>query len=161
MKTKVDELKKAREGLVDLINGFPKKKREAILFDKWSLKDILVHLTGWANYQIEALEKLKSGKEQEIVKNLKNSINDEFVKSKKKIDWDKVYQDFLAATDSLAKQYQSLPKQLWGKRFYKNKKTTPKEFIDIEIRHYNNTHGPQIKKFLKLLTPCKPGSRND
>jgi len=71
-----------------------------------------------------------------VLEKLKNSINVDFVALRKKVSWEKVYQEFIKTTNSLIKAY-------------RNQKTIPKKLIDIEIRHYQKTHAPQIEKVLK------------
>lgn len=148
----INQLKEARENLIKIVDEFPEKERETIFFGQWSLKDILSHLIGWANHQIDILGKLKRNEGIELPKNLKNSINIDFVSAKRKVNWGKIYQEFVNVSKNLIQKYESLPNRLWKKKFHKDRKTTPEDFIDIEIRHYNNTHGPQIKKALRKLS---------
>jgi len=121
------------------------------LFDQWSLKELLSHLTGWAKYQINLLERLEKGKQEKLQKSLKNSINIDFVLTRREYDWKKAYQEFLNSSESLIKKYELLPEKLWKEKVYKDKEITSEEFIKIEIKHYIKTHGPQIKKVLKQL----------
>lgn len=153
MKSKlITDLKVARKNLISLVDRFPNNKREKILFDKWSLKDILVHLTGWANHQIETLIKLKAGKKVVIQNNLKDSINENLVFTKGNLSWKVVYNDFLETSNELISHYQNLPRNLWDKKIWEEKETTPRKYIEIEINHYKETHGPQIEKYLQQLT---------
>lgn len=147
----VEKLKEARSEFIKLVESFPKEKREEVLFDKWCLKDLLAHLTGWNIHQIKALEHLVAGKQFELPKNLKNSINIDFVQERLDRSFEKVYQEFLEASQELVETYENTPSKLWHKPLFDKKQKTPEEFIQIEINHLNNTHGPQIKKALKRL----------
>ena len=149
MNNLVNEFKRARESLIRTIEEFPKEKRELILFDKWSLKNILSHLSGWAKYQRDSLRLFKKGREPQFPENLKASINEDFVLQRDKWSWNRVYQEFLRLSEELIKEYKDLPGELWEKMMDKEQKITPKEFIKIEINHYRKTHGPQVKKVLK------------
>ena len=144
----VAELEKAIARLTKTVDCFPKGKRELILFDKWSLKDILVHLTGWAKYQTKTLKEIQKGKSAETLPNLKSLINEDFVDERKNLSWERVYQDFSTATQKLVNEYRRLPEKFWQKKVYQDKATTVADFIQIEINHYQKTHGPQIAKAL-------------
>lgn len=145
------KFKKVRARLIQDIDNFPEDKREVIIFDKWSLKNILSHLSGWASYQINTLQRLKRGEDVETPKNLKASINEDLVSQQKDWVWDRVYQEFLKLSGELSKEYENLPKRMRGERIYNDKETTVKDFVEIEINHYDKTHGPQIKGVLKNL----------
>lgn len=143
------EFKTARKNLISCVNKLPKDKRGDILFNKWSLKDILIHLTGWARYQYITLRNFRMGRELISPQNLEFSINDSLVAEKRRSHWRSIYDGFIKVSDQLIAEYEDLPQRLWGKKIWKGEKTTLKEFIAIEIRHYRNTHGPQINKVLK------------
>lgn len=149
MKTLVNEFKSVRKDLIRIIDSFPGEKRELVLFDKWSLKNILSHLSGWAKYQTDVLVQFERGEKIKISKNLKVLINEDFVFQRLKWNWDRVYREFLETSEKLIKEYEDLPGELWEKKLYDDKETTMKDFIKTEINHYKNTHGPQIKQFLK------------
>lgn len=151
MKKLIKEFEEAKQDLIKIINSFPEEKREKTLFDKWSLKNLLSHLTGWGNYQISTLKQFKRGAEPIVPKSLKSSINDVFVSKRSPWSWNKVYDEFLRISQDLIDEYRGLPGKLWKKEIWKNKKTTPQEFIKIEINHYRKTHGHQIKRILKSL----------
>lgn len=145
----IKEFKEARADLIDTVKQFPKDKKEEVLFDKWSLKDILVHLTGWGLHQIDTLRKFQKGKRIITPDNLKASINEDRVAKGKNVDWDTVFKQFINIGEELVLEYDSLPSSLWDRRIWATKEITPKECIQIEINHYKSTHGPQIKKVLK------------
>lgn len=151
MKILVSEFKQARKNFIRLINTFPKERIELILFNKWNLKNILAHLSGWAKYQKDTLRQLKKGIKIEVSKNLKDSINNDFVASREKWHWDRVYHEFLKLSRDLIKEYESLPAGLWKNKIYHDKKDTVEDFIKIEINHYSKTHGPKIKEVLENL----------
>ncbi len=148
MRPLIKQFSDARSSITDVIGQFPKNQRGGKLFGEWSLKDILVHLTGWANFQMSTLYQLKTGKKLSTEHNPKREINDDFVRHHGDIPWSQVYQNFLTATEGLAKEYEGLPEALWNTKIWSDKETTPKEFIQLEINHYKNTHGPQMKLVL-------------
>jgi len=152
MEDLTNELKTAKAKLIRLVDSFPREKRELVLFDKWSLKDILSHLSGWAKYQIETLKQIKRGDEVRSPKNLKITINESLVSLRQKWSWDKVYQEFLRLSEELVNEYENLPEKLWKRQIVKSKQPTVEDFIKIEINHYRKTHGPQIKEKISFLT---------
>lgn len=136
----------ARDQFIKLIDDFPRDMRENKLFGEWNLKQILIHLTGWSKYQTEVLIEFKKGYEFKIHPNLKSTINEDLVAQKSALTWNQVYRDFILSGKRLVDEYNSLSDKLWSKKIWTNEKTTPKDFIQIEINHYKNTHGPQIKQ---------------
>lgn len=147
------EFKQAREEVIELVKLFPKGRREKVLFGQWSLKNLLSHLSGWAKYQIGTLRQLKRKVNIEVPKNLKASINHNFVAQREKRDWDRVYREFLGLSEELIEEYESSPSELWKNKVYKDKdkETTVEDFIKIEINHYSKTHSPQIKRVLRAV----------
>ncbi|MGB6838678.1 MAG: hypothetical protein WBD86_01325 [Microgenomates group bacterium] len=149
MKNLIKQFEKARKDFLETIDSFPKPRVEEVLFDEWSLKNILSHLSGWAKYQTDTLRLFRKGDKIEVQKNLKHSINEDFVFRREKWSWGRVYQEFLKLSGDLIKEYESLPKELWENEIYNGKETTVEDFIKIEINHYNKTHGPQISRVLE------------
>lgn len=155
----VDEFKDARKTLIRSIDDFPIENRESAVFDKWNLKDILSHLSGWAKYQADILEQFRKEGKAESTEGLKASINTDFVTQRKRWSWNRVYQEFLKLSENLVKEYENLPKELWKNKVYGDKETTVSDFIKIEINHYTNTHGKQIRGALKKLNAASPENR--
>lgn len=148
MNNLVQELNAVIKSFLEDIKNFPAKDWEKILFDKWSLKQILIHLTGWADYQVQTLEEFQEEKEPVIPDRLKERINDDLVAKKGNEAWKKVYADFLKTEASLISQYKKLRDKDWDRKIWKDRQTTPRKFINLEIKHYKDTHGPQIQHLL-------------
>ncbi len=148
MSSLVKQFSSVQRSLIKIIDQFPKDQREKKLFGEWNLKDLLVHLTGWANYQTITLSQFKKGEELSMKVRTKQEINDSLVRQRRDVPWNQVYQDFLTASGRLIKEYEDLSETLWNTEIWKDRETTPKEFIQLEINHYKNTHGPQIKNVL-------------
>src|SRR3989339_454114 len=128
----VEELNAVIKLFLEDIRNFPAKDRDKILFDKWSLKQILIHLIGWADYQVKTLEEFQEGKEPVIPDHLKESINDDLVAKKGNEAWEKVYADFLKTEASLTNRYKKLRDKDWDKKIWKGKQTTLREFVNLE-----------------------------
>lgn len=143
----LEEFKKVREEFIGVVNKFPKDKREEILFDQWSLKQVLVHMARWDNCLSDNVEYLLEGKEPPFY----GKVNDFNVVSQnlcKDWDWDKTYQEFLKGGERLIKTYESLAENLWGQKFWRDKNSTPEKFLKIVMHHYKKEHLPYLKKIL-------------
>jgi len=146
MKDLITEFQKASKLFVDTINKFPIEKRETILFDQWSLKDILAHILGWHKLFLINLSNLTNdnapvdwGKIDEF--NRKN------VSRNQSSSFSSIFQDLKKTDQELIKQLESLTLQNWQKKFWPNRTYTPQKILEIEIKHYLHTHIPQINNF--------------
>lgn len=142
-----EELRQARGKFIETIDSVPEAKRNEIFLGKWDLKDILSHLTGWASHQIEVLRALRNGTLPERHESVKD-FNDESVKSRREKSWSEVYDEFIGIGERLLAEYKALASALWKRNIWKDKELTPEGFIRIEIKHYQETHLPQIKDWL-------------
>ena len=62
MKKLIKDFKQARLAVIQALDSFPKGKREEILFEKWTLKDLIAHMNGWNIIGTKAVRSLKQGK---------------------------------------------------------------------------------------------------
>ena len=150
MKNLVDVYIRVRLEFLDIINKFPENKREEILFDKWSLKDVIAHLSGWTLHQVEVLNDLKNNRIPKSPGSSKDYNNNQ-VEKRSKWSFEKVYNEFLSSTDALLKEYKSLPKSIIDKKIWPNRRFTPKIYFEFELEHYTKTHLPQIQKMLETI----------
>jgi hypothetical protein len=147
MNSLVKELIKARKDLLTVINSIKSKKRECLVLGKWNLVNIISHLSGWALYQIDVLQKLKRGENVTKPDNI-DQFNYNSVNSRINWTWVQIFEEFENVSDKLISEYKTLDKHLWNKNIYNRDNFTPKEFIKIEIKHYRQTHLLQIKELL-------------
>lgn len=140
----IDEFKKVRQDVKLAVDQFPEEKREQCLFDKWSLKDIVAHLSGWDIFTVEAIKGLEKDNVLDWGAGV-NEFNKKQVEKRKKWSWKKVYNEFIEVGDKLFKAYEDLSEEYWDKKFWPNKDETPREFLKIDIDHYKNEHLSQIK----------------
>lgn len=141
----IDDFKKARLEFIKVLDNFPKDKRETALFDNWSLKDLVGHISGWNIAGTNAARFLKEGKTPEWIKSI-NDFNKENVDKRKRWSWQRVYQEFFAASKNLIEEFERLPEELWEKKYWPERKYTPLKMFKIELKHIKNTHLPQILK---------------
>ncbi|OGC52141.1 hypothetical protein A2982_01480 [candidate division WWE3 bacterium RIFCSPLOWO2_01_FULL_39_13] len=144
----VDDLTQARKSIIDAVSKLTSNKQNVQLAGDWNLKDLIAHLTGWADYQIEIIKAIRSNSTPPEPGRI-DDFNQKSTAARKKTSWKKVYDEWLKASQELIEEYDSLRDALWGKPLWKNKKTTLEKLIKIEIRHYQKTHLPQIEKLLK------------
>ncbi len=93
----VDELVDSREAVIEAISKISKDKRETVFSGDWSLKDIIAHLTGWANYQISVIKDLKEGKVPKEPGNI-DGFNKKSTETRANLSWDKIYSEFVEAS---------------------------------------------------------------
>ncbi len=139
------KFKQSRNLLLLAIKKFPAKSQEDILFDKWSLKDVVAHINGWDILTIDAIKTFKKGKFPKWGTTV-TEFNKTSVQKRKKWGWDKVFAEFKKLGVQIYKEYGSLPEELWDKKIYKNKSFTPRSFLKIDIHHYVKEHLPIILK---------------
>lgn len=142
------KFKELHKGLIDLVNNFSPEDREKILFDKWSLKDILAHVIGWNDLNTEHVIAVSQGTEPEWVADV-DKYNDEQVNKRKGISWDEVYGEFVKSGERLAQTFQDLPEEVWDKKCGYEKRYTPRAYLEHMIEHYEKEHIPQLKSYLK------------
>lgn len=147
MKQLINEFKKVRQEFIILIDQIPKRERDTLYIGEWTLKDLLSHFIGWANFQTKLVNDLIRGNEPANISNVQK-YNESSVQVGKNWHWDKTYREFLKAGERLISSYLFIPKELWQKPIWKNKKTTPAKLIKIETGHYQGEHLTQIKSLL-------------
>jgi len=143
----LEEYIESRKELIRVIRKFPINLREKAFLGEWSLKDIIAHLTGWAEHQAKVLRDLINCVHIEYVGNIQE-FNEKSVAKRKDQTWRKIYAEFIKVTAELITLYGDLPKKLWKKKIWQDKKYTPEKYIKIEIRHYIKTHIPQIQQVI-------------
>jgi len=144
----VNTLVKARSELLETVDKIDQEKADKVIIGNWNLKDIIAHLTGWAEYQIAVLKAIRLGKLPPDYGNVQD-YNQQSTRSRKDLPWDRIYEEYKEKSQQLVEEYKSLPDELWTKPIERGKKPTMEKLIKIETRHYAETHLPQIKKLLE------------
>ena len=146
MNITIDKLINIRMELLDAVNKFDSDKREVVLFDKWTLKDVLAHLCGWDQLTAAVLINLINGKQSMWGKGV-NEMNQESVNLHQPKSWNEIYNEFVAGSQKMIDEYSNLLENMWNQPLYPNKKFTPAKFLKIDIDHYQE-HLEAIKKIL-------------
>ena len=144
----IKELINARKQVIEAVARVDKSKQAKAFVGEWTLKDIIAHLSGWANYQVEVIKALNNGQTPPEPGNI-DGFNRRSTEIRADIHWDKVYAEFLEGSQKLVDEYKGIKDKDWKKLLWKNKKTTLEKFINIEVRHYKKTHLPQILGLMK------------
>ncbi|NTU46156.1 ClbS/DfsB family four-helix bundle protein [Candidatus Roizmanbacteria bacterium] len=141
----------ARNQFIAVIDNFPVEKRLTVLFDKWSLRDILVHIAGWDRAITENIRDLKQGNEPPFYGKI-DDFNANSIEHGKNWTWEKTYIKFVQAGEKMIYEYETLSDGLWEKPFWKSKNSTPAKFLKIETKHYFHEHLPEIKMIISQLS---------
>jgi len=144
MKFEIKKLFQLRQQIINIIHQFPADKRQVILFDQWSLREILAHLSGWDVFTAESVEKFKSGK-LPVWGGKINIFNQKSLEQREKLTWTEIYNEFIASSQKMIDQYQSIDDKLWNQKIWPDKSYTPAKFLKIDIDHYQD-HLEEIKK---------------
>lgn len=142
-----EEFRQVRKEFIDSVDSIPKSRRNEIFLGEWSIKDILAHLTGWGLHQIGVLRDFQNGVLAERPESVKD-FNDKSVEARRKLAWSGVYDEFVKTGEQLLAEYDALTDDQWKKKIWPDKELTPEGFIKIEIKHYRETHLPQIRAWL-------------
>lgn len=144
----LDRFVEVKQKVKVLIDQFPKQKRNEVLFDKWSLKDVVAHLSAWMEDDLKALRNLKKGKKTFWEPDL-DAFNEKGVSTRKGKSWDAVYKEFTDLIEDLNNEYLSLSEELFNTEMWKNHKGTPARSLKVDIRHWEEEHIPSLTKVLE------------
>jgi len=143
----IEKVEGVRYKVKNLIDRFPANKREAVLFDKWSLKDVVAHLNTWMVHDIDCLENLMRGAEPYWEPDV-DKFNEEGVSTRKSKSWEEVYDEFVFLVEKLNRVYRQLPEDLFEVNIWKNHDETAVKFLEGEIRHWEGEHVPLLEKIV-------------
>ncbi len=142
----LDEFTKISEELDILIRKFPAERREEIIFDKWSLKNVVSHLNHWMVHDLDCLNALLANKvpywEPEV-----EEFNRKGVEARSNNNWDQVYFEFVELKNKLLNLYKEIPEDLRYKRIWPDKNETPEKFLEEDIKHWKDEHIYGLNKF--------------
>lgn len=141
----LQQYQQIRDELVDYLEKLPAEKWSSPIYEGWTVKDLIAHLSGWAEYQINCLKLFASGVGN-IPKPKVQERNEESVEKRKKSQAKEIKKEFITLSENMIKSYGSLSDNQWQKPIWEGTKTTPEKFIKIEIKHYSETHFPDLKR---------------
>ncbi len=132
--------------LDNLIQKFPSERREEVVFDKWSLKNVVSHLNHWMVHDLDCLNALRDNKvpywEPDI-----EEFNRKGVEARSNNNWEQVYSEFVELKNKLLNLYKEIPEDLRNKKIWPNKNETPEKFLKEDIKHWRDEHIFGLNKF--------------
>ncbi len=143
MQDKIDQFNKLREKIIYFAGIYPIDKRKVAIFDKWSLKDVLAHLSNWVVHDIDCLEALKEGREPYWEPDV-DEFNARGIEERKDKSWNEVFDEFSNLSKKLVEIYETLPNDLWERDIWKGRGQTAKRFLHEDIEHWRNEHLTEI-----------------
>ena len=147
MDKQLEEFEKVRLILIQSLNDFPKERREEVLFDKWSLKDVVAHLSGWMSAAANNIKSLKEGQTPLWVESI-DKFNQDNVEKRRDWGWERLHQELVEVSNEFVQEYRGLPEELWEKKYWPNRSFTPKKILEIELKHWRDSHQLQLTKFI-------------
>jgi hypothetical protein len=139
MKDKINTFKEIKDELTKATTRFSSQQREEKVFDKWSLKDVVAHLSNWMIHDTDCLKALKKGKEPYWEPDV-DEFNKKGVESRKNRAWDEVYKEFIDLGNELINLYETLPGELREKQIWEGKNQTARRFLQEDIEHWRDEH---------------------
>ena len=147
MHEQVDRLTESLREFTEVVDRFPESRRLEVVFDSWSLREVLTHMAACDSTLTAGLQDLQKGLEPPFMDNTQK-YNEEAAEKAQTLSWNQAYCEFIEAGEGLILAYAQLPENLWQKPFWCGKKYTPARFFDVTIRHYKEEHLPEILKFI-------------
>ncbi|MEK7524988.1 MAG: hypothetical protein AAB548_01290 [Patescibacteria group bacterium] len=144
----IEKTENVRNRVRDLVDHFPPEKREEILYDRWSLKDVVAHLNTWMIHDVGCLESLMKGIEPYWEPDV-DEFNERGVSARRDKSWEDVYVEFVLLMEKLNRIYRQLPEDLFEMKIWKDHDETAVKFLEGEITHWEGEHIPLLEKTLK------------
>ncbi len=146
--TEIDKLQEIHNKVKSLIDQYSPEKRELLIFDKWSLKDVVAHLSAWMEDDLKALDNLMEGKKSYWEPDVEE-FNERGVESRKSKLWEEIYFEFTSLIDKLIDLYRNLPVELQNKKVWQDREETAMKFLEEDINHWEEEHIPSLESNLK------------
>jgi hypothetical protein len=140
----IAKFQQLHEKLVSLVNQIPPGNREKIMFDKWSLKDVLAHLAAWNELDASRIEALQKGKVYEWIDDW-NSFNKVEVEKRQGLNWENIYKEFVNSGKKMVNAYSALDEKLWDKEFGRNNRISATRDLKGMISHQED-HIRELEK---------------
>lgn len=146
-KNKIQLFKNISEELESLILKFPDEKREEIIFDKWSLKNVVSHLNHWMIHDIDCLTSLLNGQipfwEPDV-----EVFNARGVDQRKNLSWDEIFSEFVELKCKLIDVFEKVDEKMVNIKIWPDKNETAIKILDDDIYHFRYEHVTQLTDYL-------------
>ena len=149
---RIKTFSKLHEEFIRLVDRFPVNKRKEILFDKWNLQDVLIHLTAWnkrdaLGFQLAFQDKTPI--DLFIPDEGLDKFNANVIAQSKNLTWDIIYDNFVKSGYELIESAKRLPVNKWSATVDAKKNISLKRDFEYSIEHYRDEHIPQLKNFFR------------
>jgi len=149
---KIEAFKKLHEEFIRLVDRFPVNRRKEILFDKWNLQDVLIHLTAWnkrdaLGFQLAFKDKIPI--DLFIPDEDLDKFNAKVIAQAKNLTWDVIYNNFVKSGYELIESAKRLPVSKWTTTVDGAKKIPLTKDFEYSIEHYRDEHIPQLRNFFR------------
>lgn len=132
----VTQFRSASKDFFETVSSFPATKREEIIFDKWSLKDVVAHLVGWDEHFIEELDNLINNQIEKSIWVTVSSLNRNSTAKFKNTSYQDLIKIYQQTSLKLINKLTNLDKIYWDKPLFPEKKNrTPQKYLSIWIQH--------------------------
>ncbi|HEX6304010.1 MAG TPA: ClbS/DfsB family four-helix bundle protein [Anaerolineales bacterium] len=106
----ITALEESREDFLDLIEGLPGEDMLATVFDNWSLKDVLAHLTMWEAELVKLMFQAQQGRKPTTVHFTSESVderNAKWYRQNKDRPLDRILDDFHGVRNQTIRRVES------------------------------------------------------
>ena len=148
----VQQFRNLHKELIGYVSQVGLDDRERVLFDRWSLKDVLAHITAWNKIDASGFQQAIEG-QQHLSIFIPDDEMDEFnaraVEQARILPWGQVYDEFVKSGEELANAAMQLSAPNWD-----TTTTDPKREVTLRkdfgwsIEHYRDEHIPQLRNFI-------------
>jgi hypothetical protein len=142
------DFEKVSDKLTKLIQFFPVSKIEDVVFDKWSLKNVVSHLNHWIIHDIDCIKSLIAGKVPHWEPDIE-VFNTRGVDKRRDLNWDIIFNEFLKLKNELLNLYKNLGEEYRHKKIWPDKNETPYKFLNEDIKHWQGEHISQLEEYFK------------
>jgi len=151
MESVLEEFIVVRKQLRDLIVQFPKDKTDLNLFSgDRNLKDIVAHITAWDALSPNRLSAIAVGRSPSWVEDI-DIFNQQAFYTARNQSWGEVLTEFDKVGKDLIESYQCLSPKFWEKKFWPNRRFTPRNDLQGSISHMRDEHIKEIELLLNTI----------
>lgn len=143
----INKLKQANDELIIAIDSFPKEKREATIFDQWTLKQVMGHISGWNLLRLKELSLFLNNKPITKITDFE-TYNKHLIAEREGKDWEYLYDELKTSCEKLIEVYTNINPESFNKKIWNDSTKTVKDWLLIDLDHWNREHLTEIKKHL-------------
>jgi 8-oxo-dGTP diphosphatase len=151
----IDAFVKAHLSLYKILVSFPLDKTSEVLFDNWSIKEVVIHMYRWNEIITSNIQSVLNNEEPKYYGSVQE-FNENSTKDSVQTTWQEALNEFDKSGKNLFKAYLNFPENLFEQKFWTAKSSTPLKFLNILTKHYLEEHTPVILSVLNDLDKVSP-----